>query len=191
MGLKDEAEIQQYMVKTLQELGVDIPTDASYEDIENVSAELALKTKTVGFKLDERGLYLESRIIKSGLKETANVLYAGDRWGKTKKGPKSFLAERVFVSPDKIYLDRQESDGIELFIGHTNGPRGPQSNLTYYEFVTQPRIGFDVLVTQDAIEERHWPEIWLHAQENGFGALRSQGFGRFDITAWDKVESHA
>ena len=41
---------------------------------------------------------------EAALKESVHILYAGDRWGKTKKGPKSFVAERVFLEGDRIYL---------------------------------------------------------------------------------------
>lgn len=187
-GVTKVEENRMMMLRTLLELGADVTPDMSFEELEVASEGLAASKQTNGFKQDENGLYLESRTIKAMLKECCNILYAGDRWGKTKKGPRSFLAERVFVNPDKVRLGVMEPDGVDLFIGHTSGPKGPQSNLTYYEYVQRAEIEFEVMVLQDAIEHEHWPELWLAAQENGLGALRSQGFGRFDIEAWDVVK---
>ena len=176
-------------MRTLTELGVEVRPDMSYEELFKASEALAAQRQTVGFKADESGIYIESRIIKAALKENVNILYAGERWGDTRKGPKSFTAERVFINPERIYLQRAEADGVELFIGHTTGPKGPQSNLTYYEYATRPIVAFDVMVTRDALPLEYWPELWVQAQENGLGALRSQGFGRFDILAWDVVKA--
>lgn len=186
-GIEDTEEVKQAMLRTLSELGADVRPGMTYDELVAASEQLATSKQTNGFKVGECGLYIESRQIKSMLKESTNILFAGDRWGKTKKGPKSFVAERVFVNPDKLFLGTKEPTGVDLFIGHTSGPRGPQSNLTYYEYVTEPEIEFTVMVAEDAIPQENWAQIWVHAQENGLGALRSQGFGRFDIMQWDKL----
>lgn len=187
-GITDQEEVRRALLRTLLELGADVTPDMSYDELVVASEALAAIKQTQGFKRDANGLYIESRYIKAMLKECVNILYAGDRWGKTKKGPRSFLAERVFPNPDHISLGRMEPDGVELFIGHTTGPKGPQSNITYVEYVTGTEIEFTLMVARDAIEVEHWPEIWVLAQENGIGALRSQGFGRFDIMQWEPVE---
>lgn len=183
-GIEQEEEIRRATLRTLLELGAEVSPSMSFEELERASEALAVERQTNGFKLDGSGLYLESRAVKAMLKESVNILYAGTRWGKTQKGPKSFFAERVFISPDRIPLGRAEPDGVDLFIGHVSGPKGPQSTLTYHEYVEQATIELDVLVTKDEVSKEHWPEVWVHAQENGLGALRSQGFGRFDLEAW-------
>lgn len=183
-GIEQEEEIRRATLRTLLELGADVTPDMSFEELERASEALAAQRQTNGFKMDEHGLYIESRQIKAMLKESVNILYAGDRWGKTKKGPRSFFAERVFISPDRVPLGRKEPDGVDLFIGHVSGPKGPQSTLTYHEYADQPEITFEVMVLRDEVKAEHWPEVWLHAQENGLGALRSQGFGRFDVEEW-------
>ena len=183
-GIEQEEEIRRATLRTLVELGADVRPDMSFEELEKASEALAVERQTNGFKVDEGGIYLESRAVKAMLKESINILYAGDRWGRTKKGPKSFFAERVFINPDRIRLDRSKPDGVALFIGHVSGPKGPQSTLTYHEYVERAAIEFDVLVMKDEVKGEHWPEVWVHAQENGLGALRSQGFGRFDIEDW-------
>ena len=192
----DEEELRRMMLRTLLELGATFPegvdpANATHEQLVEASERLANK-QAVGFKCDpEHGLYLEGRVVKSMLKENTNILFPYQsqegKWGATKKAARSYLAERVFVNPDRVWLGRKEPDGVDLFIGHTNGPSGPQSNLTYYEYVARATIEFDVIVAQDGVKADHWPQIWVMAQENALGALRSQGFGRFEVMAWDKV----
>lgn len=186
-GIDKEEEVKRAMLQTLYELGVDVRPDMTIAELERASESLAATKQTNGFKRDTNGLYIESRTIKAAFKECTNILFAGARWGATKKGPKSFLAERVFVSPDHVSLGRSEPDGVELFIGHTSGPKGPQSNLTYYQFADGATIEFDVMAANDAIELDNWKQIWVLMQENGLGALRSQGFGRFDLELFERI----
>jgi hypothetical protein len=104
----------------------------------------------------------------------------------TRKGARAFVAERVFVTPDRLYLDRREPDGVELIIGHLTGPQGPRSVLSYHEYVEAPAaVEFTVLVAEDAIPRDRWPRVWTLFEQNGLGATRSQGFGTFDLVRWD------
>lgn len=194
-GEKDE-KMKRLVLKTLAEMagedGEEPPDGADVDAlIEEASSKIAGQKQTSGFKRDERGgLYIESRHIKSMLKEVVHILYAGEKWGDTKKGPKAFFAERVFVDPERIYLGIDLPDGLDLFVGHVTGPQGPRSTLTHYEFALGRTVDFDIRVEKRAVPvlKDRWPAIWVHAQENGLGALRSQGHGRFDITRWDVIE---
>lgn len=189
-GITQEQELMQVTIRTLRELGADVSADMSYADLVAASEKIAGERQTNGFKRNADGLYLESRVIKSMLKESTNILYAGDRWGRTKKGPRSYLAERVFPAPehDQISLGRMEPDGVELFIGHTTGPSGPRSNLTYHEYVSKAQLTVEIMAAEDCIEHATWAPLWVLAQEEGLGALRSQGHGRFDIIGWELVQ---
>ena len=120
-------------------------------------------------------------------KENTNTLYAGERWGKTKKGPKAYLSERVFVDEERIYLGREKADGVHLQIGHVTGPQGPRSTLTYYDYVQQPTISFTLSSVEDCITADQWKRILVLMQRNGVGALRSLGHGQFRITAFDRA----
>ena len=86
-GLEDAQEIRQAMLRTLSEVGVEVSADMSSEQLERASAVLAGRKQTTGFKVGERGLYVESRQVKAMLKESTNVLFGGERWGPTRKGP--------------------------------------------------------------------------------------------------------
>jgi hypothetical protein len=195
-GLAD-GELRRATIRTLIENGVDLTENPTDDEINEAIASIASLKQTNGFKRDERGLYIEGRTVKAMLKESANIVFAGEKWGKrfkddgkqayAGKGARSFLAERVFVNPDRIYLGVQEPSGIELFIGHVMDKTGPKSTLTYVEFVERPTLEIEVAVLNNEITEQQWPRLWLHAQENGLGALRSQGFGRFDIDRWESA----
>jgi len=183
-GLDNGQELRQALIRTLAEIGVDTHLDASEAELAAASSALASQRRTTGFKFDSSGLYVESRQIKAMLKESTNIVFAGERWGPTKKAARAFLAERVFVEPDKLSLGVLEPSGVQQIIGHVTGASGPRSTLGYYEFVERPTLAFRVLVMRDCVAADHWQDIWAHAQENGFGALRSQGHGRFDVIDW-------
>lgn len=202
-GIEQEEEIRRATLRTLLELGADVTPDMTFDELEKASEALAATRQTNGFKVGDQGLYLESRTVKAMLKESVNILYPSGavKWGryqktnqKTKdvsevggKAPKSYIAERVFISPDRIWMGRNDPDGVEMFIGHVMGRQGPQSTLTYHEYVEGVVVDLHIMVLRDEVDPKFWPEIWVHAQENGLGALRSQGFGRFDIERWEQV----
>jgi hypothetical protein len=190
-GVDKDWEVQQMMRRTLQELGVEVPQEATLDQLLELSETMAANQNTVGFKVDDNGLYVEERQVKAMLKEVTNVLFAGEKWGKTRKGPKGYLAERVFVTPSRISLGRKEPDNVELVIGHVTGPQGPRSVLAYHEYVEQATIEFKLMVVKGTMDtpgkKDPWRDMWLLAQENGLGALRSQGHGRFDVIRWDKL----
>lgn len=194
-GISDEHEIRQAMLRTLTELGVNLTGAETFDELVTASEALAAQRQTNGFKRDDQGLYIEARQVKAMLKESVNILFAGDRWGRTKKGPRSYTAERLFVAPDRIHLGRMEPDGVDMVIGHVTGPQGPRSTLAYHEYVEQASITFSIDSTDaapgskgaptDCIDPEHWPLIWMHAEANGLGALRSQGHGQFAVTAFE------
>jgi hypothetical protein len=194
-GIEDEVEVRQAMLRTLRELDPDTEFDpgASFEDLIKASEKLAASTQTNGFKHDDRGLYIEARQVKAALKESTNILFPytkgkdGHQWGITKKTPRSFVAERVFINPDRLHVGVAEPSGIELMIGHVSGKDGKRSTITYHEYVDRPTIECDVMVAENAVTADQWARLWVHCQENGIGALRSQGHGRFEVTEWKRV----
>lgn len=186
-GIEDGSEIREAMLRTLVELGADVRSDMTDEELYKAAEELATMKQTNGFKRDDNGLYIEDRQVKAMLKESVNILYAGDRWGKTRKGPRSFVAERAFVKPARIYLGRDEPDGIELVIGHVSDASGKRSTLAYHEYAEQPILKIQVEMLRDELSHEQWAEIFYHAERNGLGALRSQSHGRFAVTRWERV----
>jgi hypothetical protein len=188
-GISDQEELRQAWLRTLLEIGVQVADTMSFEDAVEASKKLAADKVTNGFKVERsRGLYLEARQVKAGIRETINILYGGTRIGPTRKGARSYVAERVFITPDKLFLDRREPDGVELLVGHISGPQGPRSVLSYHEYVQAPAaLEFTVMVAEDAVPEEWWARLWTLFEQNGLGAVRSQGYGTFDLVRWDKL----
>ena len=188
-GITNDEEIRQATMRTLIELGVDVTPEMTYEQMVTASEELASTKSTNGFKRDDDGLYIEGRQVKAAIKESVNILYAGVRWGKTKKGPKSYTAERVHILEDCIHVDRTEPDGVELVIGHVSGPQGQRSTLTHHQYIDRPEISFTTMQMDGSgdLSENEWARVWVSMQEQGIGALRSQGHGRFDVIAYEEA----
>jgi len=187
-GLTDGDEVRHVMLRTLSELGVDADASMTFEQLEQASEAVAARKQTTGFKVGERGLYVEARQVKAMLKESTNVVFGGERFGPTRKTGKPFVAERVFVEPDRLWLGVTEPAGVEMTIGHVFSPAGPRSIVGYHEFVQGASLEFQVLTMRDCLAPEQWADLWVHAQENGLGALRSQGFGRFFIQQWERID---
>ena len=142
-----------------------------------------------GFKRDEDGLYIEGRQLKAAIKEAASVAVAagklnGKGWGKTNKGLLGFIAEHVVVIDDRLHLGADEASGINQRFVHTWRGTGIQ----YEEYVEDATINFTV-ATDYEFSEKDWAMIWLTGEQQGIGASRSQGFGRYQITRWEQSES--
>lgn len=208
MGVSQEQEVRNLTIQTLRDLGLEQELfdgdEVRLDTLTAASEAIAQKSNTTMFKRDRDGLYIESRAVKAMLKEAVAVLFPGSvngkasereetgpvrvhKWGQTGKGPRSATAEWVFVNPDHISLGVANPTAIDLSIGHITGKDGPRSTLDYYEYVEHAAVTFDVMVLQDRVPVDRWPQIWRYAQENGLGAKRSQGFGRFDIEGWERV----
>lgn len=100
-------------------------------------------------------------------------------WGKTNKGLLGFIAEHVCVVEDRLHLGVTEPTGITQRFVHTF--RG--SGIQYEEYVADAVIDFTVLADWDFADEQ-WAMIWLTGEQQGIGATRSQGFGRYTVTHW-------
>lgn len=199
-GVDDVSEVRAMMVRVLEDQGIEITPDMTYEEMVDVSKRVAGDHMANGFRQDASGLYIESRAVKAMLKEAVNVLFGGnkERWGVTRKGPKSAMAEWVFPVEDRVHLQRpdgdggylsvMEPDGLHLLIGHVTGPQGPRSTLSHYEYVVQPYLSFEVFSLQDRVTQEQWHQTLRYAQENGLGAVRSQGFGRFKVVGFEEVK---
>lgn len=185
LGGDDELRIM--LLKTLEELDYEIPSDASHDDIIAAVKVVAQQRNGNTFRRDDNGLFLAAYQVKALLKESCNIQFAGERWGTTKKGPKNFLAERVFVDEYRIPLGRTSPDGTHLQIGKVNGPQGPRSTLTYIDYCDQPSIDFTVSSLNDCITADQWRQLLVLGQRLGLGALRSMGYGQFKVTGFERL----
>ena len=143
-----------------------------------------------GFCSDDRGLYIESRIVKAMLKESANIVKV--LFTRNSKVPflRSLLAERLYVHPARIRLGaRTKPDGTFDQAIHVMTRQGPRSALKRVDYVDAgTEIEFTLKVLNDArgtaaptITTEIIEAILEHASENGLGSGRSQGYGTFDV----------
>lgn len=167
--------IREDVAKVMLERGV---------SLEEATEQVNINKHLNGFKRETEGgeLYIEGRQVKAMIKEAANVRWPKERWGPTRKGTLSFFAEHVFVLEDHIGLGVTEPDGVNQRFVHTW--RG--SGISYEEFVDEAKVHFTV-TTDYEFKAQEWAFLWLTAEQNGLGASRSQGYGRFKVTGWEKV----
>ena len=153
---------------------------------EEASAEIRKNRHLNGFKQDpEHGLYVEGRQLKAGIKEAVSVAVAAGKirqtgWGNTRKNLAAFVAEHVGVVEDRLYLGVSEPTGIQQHFPHTYKGTGIQ----YTEYVDDADIHFTVR-TDWNFEPKDWALIWLTGEQQGLGAGRSMGYGRYTVTKWE------
>jgi hypothetical protein len=177
LGAKDD-QLRQLVAETMVERGVTADEAAKIVDTNK---------HLNGFKRDEVGLYIEGRQLKAALKEAASCAVAAGKlgargWGKTNKGLLSYLAEHVFVVEDKLHLGVAEPTGVAQRFVHTF--RG--SGIQYEEYVESAKVDFTVISDHD-FSERDWAAIWTSGEQQGIGASRSQGYGRYEVTRWERL----
>ena len=144
-------------------------------------------------------LYIEGRHLKAMLKEAASVARAVDnldsRYGATSKGVLSFVAEHIVVVEDRLYIDRLDpaSGKVDSVLEPTgilqSFPRNPitrQTGIQYTEYIEDAIVGFTV-VSDYPWKHSEWATMWVTGGNQGIGASRSQGYGRFDVTRWEQI----
>jgi hypothetical protein len=207
----DEADLQRLILRTMEQQGrvPDDPTEAQ-QFVEDAVSAVADQAHGNGFKLNAKGLYLESRQVMALLREATNSIYAGERFGKTAKGAKNYLVENLFVEELTIPLGRDKPDVVMPFTGHVSGPSGPRSTLTYYDVCWRPTISFTLRIRNETkttemvagkvrklsedlfedprIDEGRLKAILEHGQFLGLGSLRSQGAGVFRVQSLVRLE---
>jgi hypothetical protein len=158
---------------------------------EEAAKELDRLKHLNGFKKDpEHGgeLYIEGRQLKAGIKEAASVARAvgklPDRWGLTKKGIVNFVAEHIQIVEDRLHLGVTEpSDVLQSF---PKNARTGQTGIQYTEIIRDAKLDF-TLISDHKFSDEEWAMLWLTAEQQGIGASRSQGFGRYEVTRWERV----
>lgn len=180
-GWRDEQQID----AEVERIFVADPTMPDEQVTIDATKKLADR-KVNGFRRDGNGLFLEGRCLKACVKEGASVARAtgklNARWGETNKGVAGFVAEHICVVEDRLYLGRDEHDDIATrFVTSRYG-----TGVCVEEVVHDVKLTATVRTDYD-FAERDWAMIWLTAQEQGLGASRSQGYGRFTVTEWEAL----
>lgn len=154
------------------------------------AVDILAAEKVNGFLRDENGLYIPGNNLKACLKEAVSVAAnAGNitskGWGNPdnanyRKGIKAWFPEHVFVVEDRLYLGVSKRDDVDqrFTLSAQYG-----SSITREEVVFKAIINFTI-ETDYRFTDEQWGVIWSTAERQGLGASRSQGFGRFEVTAW-------
>jgi len=98
---------------------------------EQVGADEEAEKRWVGFKQDEKGIFLEDRNVKAMLRESANTLDAFR--GKGAVARRQTFQHGLFVEPARIYFRRdgeiiREPDGQQERTIHVITPLGPKGH---------------------------------------------------------------
>ena len=170
---------------------------AHLPDIE-AATEAVAQSSWCGFKKDTRGYYVEARQVKAMLRESSTLLGIT----KKKRGSKQIVQHGFEVrghgGGSKVYLKHPTDDMADPDIQneeraiHVVTAQGPRSALKRTDYVEAgTRLTFQIWVLGTAPQEtRHighdtLVQMLKHAQENGLGANRSQGSGKFDVTGFE------
>lgn len=171
-----------------------------------------------GFPEDEKGLFIWARQVKAMFRESATMLRlttekrgskqifqhgfeikAVDAQGHKVVADTGGIEEAkangvLYIPSDRLYLGRQKPDGSDEGPIHVQTAQGPRSAIKRVDYCSCPLITFElwVLATHPS-ETRHVGEMdiremLLFAQENGLGADRSQGMGKFDVVSFEIVQ---
>lgn len=148
--------------------------------------------------VSEHPLYIEGRHLKAALKEAASVARSVEnldtRYGSTNKGTLSFVAEHIVVVETVLVIGKRDASGKVRNVFKPDGiiqsfPKNPRTNQTGIqntEYIDNAVVDFTIISDYEWKSEE-WGAIWLTGGNQGIGASRSQGYGRYNITQWDMI----
>ncbi len=150
-----------------------------------VGATVEVERGYATFKRDDNGLYYEARCVRAHIKDCANQLQGL----LNIKALKAKVANRVYVEPARIYLEKAEPDGNETRIIHAMTMKGPRSSLKTIDYVDKPTLKFRLKVLDDGvIDEEILKAIFEYGSEHGMGQERSQDWGKYELVRLGKVK---
>lgn len=163
------------------------------------AVEIHAATKVNGFRRDDQGLYLGGYQLKCCIKEGCNIRwpYPTKKWGggvskngnETGKGAKSYFAEHVFVVEDQLHFRDRNGDPVRQQSGiqmrFVQGRYG--ASFVHEEYIEPEDAAFDFHVETDVkITDDQWAELWVICENQGLGATRALGYGKFVVTKWER-----
>lgn len=186
--LDRDDQVRQLVAEAMEGRGLDpadTPIDSSAMD--EVIGDIINKKLLSGFYRRDGQLVIPGRYVKAMLKESANIAFGANKrgWGGTQKSTKSWFPEHVFVPEKWIPLGATEPDEIVQRFVHTW--RG--SSIAYNEVLHEAKAKFTVM-SDHTFTKDEWGKLWVTAQNIGIGAVRSQGFGTFEVTDWRKLKNN-
>ena len=165
------------------------------EAIEIVNEEKNLN----GFRRTPDGqLFIEGRQIKAAMKEAVGCAVSVGKvnmtgWGSTRKWLSNFFPEHAFVLEETVPIFQRDEKGELVAVKDASGisqqfvhtHRG--SSIQHQEFVADAVISF-LVISDHPFTAKDWAMIWTSGEYQGVGASRSQGFGKYAVTQWDKID---
>lgn len=92
---------------------------------------------------------------------------------------------------DPELLDGWLQAGAVQFLRHAISQRFVHtwrgSGIQMEEYVTDAKLAFTVTTDHDFSTEE-WALLWLTGEQQGIGATRSQGYGRYEVTRWERLK---
>jgi len=149
-----------------------------------------------GFLSDPtHGLFIDAFAVKAMFKESASML----RILVERRGSKQVMQHAFEIKglthEMRVYLGRAAPYGSDAGPNHVQTPRGPRNAIKKVDYVQGAELAFElwVLATHGS-ETRHIGEkevraMLTFAQENGLGADRSQGRGKFSVVSFEKTQT--
>ena len=120
------------------------------------------------------------------------------RFTKNKRGSKDLLQHgfeiKAMDGGQRHYLDRKEPDGNEEGPIHVQTPLGPRTALKKVDYCEGVELTFEIWVLKTHpsdsryLGEKDIVEMLTFGQEDGIGADRSQGMGKFDVADFTVVQ---
>ena len=148
------------------------------------------------FHSDEHGVYIDTYQMKAMLRQSASMR----RLYTKKVGTKQICAEGMEVKgllhERRLHFGKMRPTGTYEAPLHIMTAAGKIDGIKQVDFLEEEGIelSFQVWILHtDAKEKRHVGEedlvdILTFSQENGVGSNRSQGYGKFDIANFKRVQ---
>lgn len=167
-------EIARAMTENIEN-GVPADMEAAIEQVANLR-----NLRTI--PKDDGGLYVPGAHLFAAMKEAACVRWPDRKWPPNRKWTKSWFPEHVFVTEDRLHF------GIEIPTGTAQSfPKSRfGSSIQYTQYVENAKLDFTVGTDFD-FTDNDWADLWLTGETLGLGSSRSQGYGRYDVTRWERV----
>jgi hypothetical protein len=186
-GITSEEQINRMVAETMvdRKVGADEALDI-VNKLKNLNGFL---------KTPDGQFVYPGRCLKAAMKEAVSVAVSSGKieqrgWGNTKKWIGGFFPEHVFVEEVNLPLFtwdngvlvpvEKESEVKQQFVHTRFG-----SSIQYQEAVYGAVFDFTV-VSDFNFTDDFWQMLWTTGEMNGLGASRSQGYGTYRVTQWDK-----
>ena len=122
---------------------------------------------------------IEEKNIKGLMKECVQTLYGR---GRKSTITQKLVSRAVFAYPPQIVIADEISGTIPMPV-HAITPQGPRTSIQEADFVKQPTVSFTLKIAAKEITEEILKELLTLGQEIGLGAVRTLGYGKFDVVS--------